>query len=421
MNSVKFLIVVSVFCFVTINVFAQWLQIPSSPTGAFNNLLIVNDTLYAASNGNGVYKSTDNGNSWKQMSAGLNIFQSLKVNEVLFYNNDLYAATDDGIYKSTDNGNNWIKKSHGITIGPGATFEFCESIFEHEGILFTGSQNGIYRSTDNAENWTVTNISGQGISAKNITYHNGLLFAARETINDPVGYKSADSGLTWEELPPNPLQNTITFFSDSGKLWAGTISGVWLSPDDGLTWAERNNGLQSDPYSSCIIRINDKLITSLHFGGSAIFISSDEGLNWEDFGEGLTFLNTIEKLVVFGNNLIAATSNGLWQRDISEIVSVKEDKELPSGYVLYQNFPNPFNPTTKIKYSIPDVGASLMKPLRLTVYDILGNEVAILVNGQKPAGEYEVEFSGETLPSGIYFYQLRAGDFTDTKSFVLIK
>jgi len=124
---------------------------------------------------------------------------------------------------------------------------------------------------------------------------------------------------------------------------------------------------------------------------------------------------------VFSNNLIAATSNGLWQRDISEIVSVKEDKELPSGYVLYQNFPNPFNPTTKIKYSISDVGASLMKPLRLTVYDILGNEVAILVNGQKPAGEYEVEFSGETLPSGIYFYQLRAGDFTDTKSFVLIK
>jgi len=89
-------------------------------------------------------------------------------------------------------------------------------------------------------------------------------------------------------------------------------------------------------------------------------------------------------------------------------------------FSLSQNYPNPFNPTTKIKYSIP-VGANCNSPLRLKVYDVLGNEVATLVNEEKPAGEYEVEFNGSALSSGVYFYQLTSGEFISTKKFILVK
>jgi WD40 repeat protein len=100
--------------------------------------------------------------------------------------------------------------------------------------------------------------------------------------------------------------------------------------------------------------------------------------------------------------------------------SKKKDNTI-SRFKLYENYPNPFNPVTKIKYSVPSAGNSLMKFLQLKVYDILGNEVATLVNGEKSAGNYEVEFNANSLPSGIYFYQLKAEGFVEFKKMVLIK
>ncbi|GBD86097.1 hypothetical protein BMS3Abin03_00006 [bacterium BMS3Abin03] len=88
----------------------------------------------------------------------------------------------------------------------------------------------------------------------------------------------------------------------------------------------------------------------------------------------------------------------------------------PMRYGIKQNYPNPFNPSTKINYQLPKRSFVTLK-----VYDVLGNEVATLVNEEKPVGEYEVEFNAEGLPSGIYFYQLRAGSFVDTKKMLLVK
>jgi len=110
------------------------------------------------------------------------------------------------------------------------------------------------------------------------------------------------------------------------------------------------------------------------------------------------------------------------------------EQNLPNEFELYQNYPNPFNPTTKIKYTIAPpnlskgeaVGTSFMKFVKLKIYDILGNEVATLVNKEQLAGSYEVEFDarsygGSSLPSGIYFYQIQAGNFVSTKKFLLLK
>ncbi|OGU68636.1 MAG: hypothetical protein A2W30_03865 [Ignavibacteria bacterium RBG_16_36_9] len=90
-------------------------------------------------------------------------------------------------------------------------------------------------------------------------------------------------------------------------------------------------------------------------------------------------------------------------------------------FSLEQNYPNPFNPSTKIKYTIPTVGTSLMKFVQLKVYDVLGNEVATLVNEEKPAGSYEVDFNVSGLSSGIYFYKLQSGGFIETKKMLLMK
>ncbi|RJP71005.1 MAG: T9SS C-terminal target domain-containing protein [Ignavibacteriales bacterium] len=139
------------------------------------------------------------------------------------------------------------------------------------------------------------------------------------------------------------------------------------------------------------------------------------------------------KYVASGNDtrfyncsLIGALINGVIYGD-SSVVSVNEDKNSAITFSLAQNFPNPFNPTTKIKYTIPigtrhsAAGGSSLQNVQLKVYDILGNEVATLVNEEKPAGEYEVELDGSKLSSGIYFYVLNFGNQRLSKKMCLIK
>ena len=297
---------------------AQWSVVNSAPSSSLNNIIESNGILYLSCAGAGVFISIDSAATWQEKNNGLITSQAKSVYEILVYGSNLYAATKSGIYKSTNNGDDWIKKSSGITIGPGATYEFTESIFEYNGNLITGAYNGMYISTNEAENWTITNISGQGIRGKNTVDHNGILFSARETINDPVGYKSYDGGFTWEDLT-GLVYNTIIFFSEPGKLWAGSASGVKLSTDNGITWEDRSDGLGLDPYGSSIIRVNNDLIVALKFGGSAVFISSDDGLNWEDFSSGLPSVNEINKLMFYNNKIYAATSDGLWQREVTVV------------------------------------------------------------------------------------------------------
>ena len=95
--------------------------------------------------------------------------------------------------------------------------------------------------------------------------------------------------------------------------------------------------------------------------------------------------------------------------------------EVPNKFSLFQNYPNPFNPVTKIKFSLPTVGQRHAFDVRLIVYDILGREVAVLVNEQLSPGTYEVSFDGSNLPSGVYFYKLITEGFSETKKMVLLK
>lgn len=99
------------------------------------------------------------------------------------------------------------------------------------------------------------------------------------------------------------------------------------------------------------------------------------------------------------------------------IIGINEEGGVvPNKFVLGQNYPNPFNPATKISFSLPQAGN-----VKMSVYDVLGNEIAVLVNEVKPAGNYSVTFEGTGLSSGIYFYKIESGDFSQTKKMLLVK
>ncbi|MGB5849989.1 MAG: T9SS type A sorting domain-containing protein, partial [Ignavibacteriaceae bacterium] len=129
--------------------------------------------------------------------------------------------------------------------------------------------------------------------------------------------------------------------------------------------------------------------------------------------------------VVFTHEIFDNTGGGhvndgwdetVYTLDFSGIVGVEDADQLPQTYALDQNYPNPFNPTTTITYAVPQNSF-----ISLRVFDVLGNEVQTLVNETKSAGTYSVSFDAASVPSGVYFYTLEAGNFVSTKKMVLIK
>ncbi len=126
-----------------------------------------------------------------------------------------------------------------------------------------------------------------------------------------------------------------------------------------------------------------------------------------------------------GNEIVLRNGdNYYWYYD-STVTSVKsiEEDQIPVDFELYQNYPNPFNPVTKIKFTLPVVETLRATSLQtnLTVFDLLGREIAILINKPMQSGTYEVEFDGTELPSGVYIYHLKYGSFSSSKKMVLLR
>lgn len=108
-----------------------------------------------------------------------------------------------------------------------------------------------------------------------------------------------------------------------------------------------------------------------------------------------------------------------WEAFLLNPTIVNLDYEIlrnPTSFILSQNFPNPFNPNTKIKYSVPQ-----LSHIQIKVFDLLGNEIASFLEGEKPLGTYELTWNAGNIPSGVYFYQLRAGNYIETKKMILLK
>ena len=135
-------------------------------------------------------------------------------------------------------------------------------------------------------------------------------------------------------------------------------------------------------------------------------------------GQGDSPLNS----VTVGKEVSAFVQQFYQSNFDDNILPVEEEKNLiVDEFKLFQNYPNPFNPATTIRFAIPNVETGHAPSVQLKVYDVLGNEIDVLVNEEKPAGSYEVEFDASSLSSGVYFYRLKAGDYVEIRKMVYLK
>jgi hypothetical protein len=235
---------------------------------------------------------------------------------------------------------------------------------------------------------------------------------------------STNNGENWTTvnngLPKDEYGNYfIRDLAASGSnLFVGTGNGgVFLSTDNGASWHAVTAGLTNSDVMALAISPDG---TNLFAGTSGgVFLSTNNGTSWTEVNSGLPPNTYVTELAVSGNNLFAGTrGTGVWRRLLSEMITSFDPvvRELPREFLLHQNYPNPFNPSTTIKFELPRTSH-----VSLSVYDMLGREVSVLVNERRDAGIHEVKFDGTSFASSMYFYRIQAGDFVSTKRMLILK
>jgi photosystem II stability/assembly factor-like uncharacterized protein len=372
--------------------------------------------LYANSLG-GVHRTQDGGSTWQQRNNGMLDNDAFGLTIDPQSSNVLYAGTFGGlVYKTIDAGITWLEKSNGL---PGLGYGIIWKINIHPrntSWIWTSQQLLNYQSTNGGENWSQFFINGQKVrEAVCDLKRPDTLYVIVGNSADTL-LRTTDGGGSWNIRRVGAPLSLLTIDQNSPNvLYADSGSrGVAKSTNGGLTWSRVDSVSPRDIF---VNTGNSSYVYASTFG-LGVRRSTNGGLLWHDYNNGLPYLNTFTVRSATGqsNKLFVSTFGGSIYKVDQTITSVQNRISIPYTFSLDQNFPNPFNPTTTIFYSIP-------KPTYVTLklYDLLGREVAIIVNELQDAGQHQTRLDASIFTSGVYFYRLQSGEFMQTRKLVVVK
>ena len=386
-----------------------------SETSEYLQSITINDSLNVFICGQkNIIGTTDGGKNWTIYFASS---ANQELNSITSINNNVWAVGNFGqVVYSKNNGNTFEN-----FFLPAYWLSDVYFLNENKGFIVGGNIEGeFFLTTDGGFTWDSLETTPQSEGFNKIKFSSDSIgfMSSKEGI-----YKSLDQGITWQLVKTGYF---LALESIGNSIWTASINEIIFSTDLGQIWNtievyELNSSVSNIESISFIDETNGWISVS----DGRIYKSTNGGFNWneEDRLAGVS-LNAIN---FYNNNCgWAVGSGGIILHYGDETTDLREENyNLVDSYNLSQNYPNPFNPVTKIKYSIPQSpllgGDGRGGLVTLKVYDILGRDVATLVNEEKPTGEYEVEFKAANLPSGIYFYQLKAGQYSGSKKMILLK
>ncbi|HSR17451.1 MAG TPA: YCF48-related protein, partial [Ignavibacteriaceae bacterium] len=347
-----------------------------------------------------IFRSTDGGNSWTHNYLGDYIVKVSAINE----NVAVILSSYQDIWKTTNGGADWFN----IDTGEEEDFNDIEFIDLTNG--FIAGDNGIMLKTSNGGlNWeSLTSGTAEHLfSVCFIDPNTGWAAGNNGTI-----IKTTDGGSTWNPQTSGTTENLydVCFVnSDIGFATYRYDESILSTTNGGATWNSQD--IYDGYYSKVSFISNSEGVMVYYYG---ILHTSDGGVNWDP--QKIGTINTLNAVSKAGNRWIVVGDYGTILKSSFGEVGVRDKNEIPAVFSMQQNYPNPFNPGTKIIYSIPQASFVTLK-----IYDILGNEVATLVNEEKSLGNYEADFNAANFSAGVYFYKLQAGNFVQTKKMILLK
>ncbi len=352
-------------------------------------------------------KSNDNGANWEESKTNFRIESFFYVTEKTCY----VTSTNQRIFKSTDSGNTWTKLNE---------------------ILPT--QFPLLKTTNGGNSWSIVQNNYLGWRSGDIWRRIDFLspekgFLVPSSFIDDDEYarciiKTMNGGLNFSKLNiPRAIQ-VLKFYNEN----YGIVCNAGINSSSFKIYRTTNGGISFD---SVIVTGTTGWGSDIEFlpgapsnvwfsSGKKLFFSSDSAKTWTDGGLSLSIPWIRD--IVFVNKKIgwALSDNALYKTENNAglVTSVDNKNSIPTKFYLSQNYPNPFNPSTVINYQL-----STFSYVTLKVYDLLGREVATLVDDYKQAGYYNSQFSitNKKLSSGVYYYTLKAGNYVETKKMVLMK
>ncbi len=322
--------------------------------------------VWVVGSGGAVLITEDRGETWNDI-----YLPTPDLRDIIFVNNATGFIIGDSvdhsvIYKTTNSGGDWLPL-HNFTLTPAVRL-----LFSGDNIGWFAAGNKIFKSTDYGLIWNNIYTSVENIT--DISTSDNIVFCA----SGNKIYKTTNEGISWI---------TTTLRSDSIKI--KTIS-----------FANSNDGL-----AGC--------------SDGKIFLTSNGGINWIELNQ-ITNQSINSLILLNRNNGWIVGSNGIILHfDGNNLLNVTDYQDSRNkSFALEQNFPNPFNPSTKIYFKL-----NKKEHIRLKIFDVLGNEIITLVDEEKDAGSYSVDFlsNSRTISSGIYFYTLQNSSNSITKKMILLK
>ena len=364
-----------------------------------------------------VYKTTNSGDAWTQVfsleAPPYNLFMPgprVEAIEVCDYDHDVvFAGYHDqtlghgGLFYTKDAGANWQQiLIEASTIGQDV--DVSDVVFSLEGsdtVAYVGVEydlnnpkgRSIYKLTKNGDNWTVAQDMGPATTSTGTAITATIRDLQVSVTSDTIYAAGADAGANHPVAYFKPLNG----------------SGLWTPlPTDGF------------PFESY------KQASAITVGIDTVYCAVDNEIYYLPVGDsewklGYTYPVGIRINVLYFDDLLVGTETGLYGHSgLGDPTPVENSRDetpaSPTDFVLHQNYPNPFNPSTVIRYQLAQDSRVTIK-----VFDILGREVATLVNEFRPAGSYRITFDASHLSNGIYFYQIMTDHFKAARKMILAK
>ncbi len=366
-----------------------------------------------------ILRTTNGGLNWISHNSGASDWL-LSLN---FADNQTGYAVGWGgeIVKTINGGLNWISQNSG-------TYRTLQSVYfnDNQTGWAVGDYGTIIKTSDGGQNWIAQN---SGTTYRLLSVHFADIQTGWAVGEAGTILKTTNGGLSWYgQLRERSSTFRSVYFINNMTGWIlGQGFILHTSNGGGVLLPVELTSFAAN-YSESSVRLSWSTATELNNNGFEVERSIDKD-NWYTIGfvkgAGTTSepqqYNFSDDLSDFSSVILFYRLKQLDFNGTYEYSSVIEVEMTPSKFALSQNYPNPFNPSTSIQYAI-----SSTQFVTLKVYDLLGREVATLVNEEKAAGSYEIDFnvgrdSSPALASGIYFYKIQAGDFVETKKMLLLK
>jgi photosystem II stability/assembly factor-like uncharacterized protein len=365
-----------------------------------------------------IYKTTNRGVNWVIINSFYNAeFTDFKAGSS---NNLFLCGTGGRFYRSTDNGTVW--DSIGIANN---NFRSLSFIDDNTGSV-CGDSGKILKTTNGGLNWTNIPYPHSNVNLKKVQQKTLLnIFVMSHTNFISV---TTNGGLNWNNnsLPSDTMYIADFNFIDNNTGYRSAyaiqpgpfgslVTWIEKTTNTGASWITKSNSY-TNPYTNILFEENG--VNGFLSQGNMLRKTLNGGENWSDDALPVqAAMNT--GWFVNSDRIYLGSNSGTLVTNYPPLSVWSSESELtPISFLLFQNYPNPFNPSTVIRYQLSVAGFTTLK-----VFDLLGKEVASLVNERQNTGSYAVDFNSAeyNLPSGIYFYTLNAGEFKETRKMVLVK